>query len=68
MDATSSDIAIPSSKEFVRTHGFQFPLNFYQVLSWIIFFFEFCTTILIFVASLPLALKVHSFLPFSSFP
>lgn len=59
MDATSSDIAIPSSKEFVRTNGLQFPLNFYQVLSWIIFFFEFCTTILIFVASLPLVLKVH---------
>jgi len=58
MDATSSNLGIPSSKEFVRTHGFQFPLNFYQILSWIIFLFEFCATILLFIASLPIALKI----------
>ena len=65
MDATSSNLGIPSSKEFVRIHGLQFPLNFYQILSWIIFLFEFFATILLFIASLPLALKVSNF---STFP
>jgi len=61
MDAENSSQVFAPSKEFVRTHGLQLPLNLYQILSWIVFFAEMLTTLLIFIPPLSLALKVLKF-------
>ena len=47
-----------SQQEFVRKHGLQLPLNIAQIITWITLFIEICSTFLVLLPPLTIALRV----------